>query len=119
MKIWLFIKSVNLSFASLASLVISLFFIIFSLLLIWRNAGSFPLAIPLWFSKPWGEERLAEPIFLWILPAASFSVVVINHLLSRYFQEREKVLYFLLLWAAPVASGLFFYTLLQIIFITT
>ncbi len=119
MKTWLFTKLKSLHHANLISLAASLFFITSSFFLIWQNINNFPLAVPLWFSNPWGVERLAEPVFLWLLPTASFAAVVINFFLSRYFQEREKVLFLLLLWTTPFVSGLFFYTLLRIIFVAT
>jgi hypothetical protein len=99
--------------------LISSLFILLSIFIIWKNTTAFPLAVPLWFSNPWGEERFAEPIFLWVFPVAGFLVLIINFFLSRYFRNREAVLYLLLLWVAPVVNGLLFYSLLQIIFVVT
>ncbi|HEX7456222.1 MAG TPA: hypothetical protein VF303_02030 [Candidatus Nanoarchaeia archaeon] len=119
MKTWTFIKSINPHLASLTSLVAGLFFVLLSAFLIWKNTNNFPLAVPLWFSKPWGEERLAEPILLWLLPLASLATIIINFSLSRIFREKERVLFLLLIWSIPVVSGLLFYTLLEIIFVAT
>jgi hypothetical protein len=119
MMMWRFIKSINVFSANLISVVVSLVFIFTSIYLILKNTTNFPLAIPLWFSNPWGVERLADPIFLWLLPAAGFVVLLSNFLLSRYFRERNRELFFLLVWTSPVVSGFFFYTLLQIIFVST
>jgi hypothetical protein len=31
--------------------------------------GSLPPSVPLWYERPWGQEQLAKPIFLLIIPA--------------------------------------------------
>jgi hypothetical protein len=43
-----------------------------------------PPKVPLWYSKPWGEERLASPFFLLLPPLTSIIVYGINRtLLTR------------------------------------
>lgn len=37
-----------------------------------------PPQIPLFYSLPWGAERLAESRWLWLLPAISTGALVIN-----------------------------------------
>jgi len=99
----------------LSSQTVSLFFLVLSVVLIWRNFQELPLAVPLWFSKPWGEQRLAEPVFLWLLPVSSLVIFVLNFVLSKFFEHKEKFLYLFLLWSNLVVSWLFFYTLFEII----
>ena len=119
MRIWPSTRIIKLPPASLFSVGLSLIFISLSSYLIWANSGSFPLAVPLWFSKPWGEERLAEPIFLWLLPLTSFLILVLNFFLWRFFQARERILFSVLAWTSPIVSGLIFYTLLEIILVVS
>lgn len=38
-----------------------------------------PPKIPLWYSKPWGEERLVSPFFLLLPILTAFVVYLINH----------------------------------------
>ncbi|MBI5018786.1 hypothetical protein HZB58_00755 [Candidatus Gottesmanbacteria bacterium] len=38
-----------------------------------------PPEIPLWYSKPWGEERLVSPFFLAIPILTAFAVYAVNH----------------------------------------
>ncbi len=38
-----------------------------------------PPKIPLWYSKPWGEERLASPFFLTVPILTAIIVYVVNH----------------------------------------
>jgi len=101
------------------SLGLSLIFVAISSYLLFTNSGNFPLAVPLWFSKPWGEERLAEPIFLWLLPTTSLILVAFNFFLWNFFKNRERLLFLMLLWVSPIVSGLLFYTLLEIILVVS
>ena len=115
-----FIRSFSaLSLHAVISLGLSLIFAVLSGYLLFTNAGSFPLAVPLWFSKPWGEERLAEPIFLWLLPTTSLVLVAFNFFLWSFFKNRERLLFLLLLWTSPIVSGLLFYTLLEILLVVS
>lgn len=43
--------------------------------------SSLPPKIPLWYSRPWGEERLALPIFLFLIPLTALLVYGINRFL--------------------------------------
>lgn len=47
------------------------------LLIVWKWQ-SLPPAVPLWYSRPWGEERLAHPLWLFLLPLTSFVVYLLN-----------------------------------------
>lgn len=46
-----------------------------------------PPAIPLFYSLPWGEIRLASPVWLWVLPTISGLTLIINVALSQFFHE--------------------------------
>ncbi|OGY25524.1 MAG: hypothetical protein A2Z11_03805 [Candidatus Woykebacteria bacterium RBG_16_43_9] len=119
MKNWLFSKLGGLSYRYLISLGISFIFTFLSALLIWQNNQGFPLAVPLWFSQVWGEGRLAEPVFLWLIPLTSSMVIIVNLIISRFFDQREKMLASILIWSSPVVSGLLFYTLFEIVSVVT
>lgn len=45
------------------------------------NWHKLPPKVPLWYSKPWGEERLARPIFLFLIPLTALIVYGINRFL--------------------------------------
>ena len=40
--------------------------------------GQLPPAVPLFYSLPWGNIRLADPTWLWLLPALSVAGLGIN-----------------------------------------
>ncbi len=99
--------------------LVSAFFPLVSILLLSFTKDSFPVAVPLWFSRPWGLERLAAPAFLWILPLVSFLILIINFFLANYLFLREKILSNILFGSSPLISFLLFFTLLQIVLLAS
>ncbi|OGY24106.1 MAG: hypothetical protein A2172_01005 [Candidatus Woykebacteria bacterium RBG_13_40_15] len=104
---------------SFISLVFSLLFLFLSVLLISQYYNKLPLAIPLWFTRHWGEARLTSPVFIWLLPIINISIIIINFLMISYFRSREKILSSILVWVSPIISGILFYTLFKIILVAT
>lgn len=49
-----------------------------SLLLV--SLGKLPPEVPLFYSKPWGEQILAAPAFLFLIPAVALSTLIVNSL---------------------------------------
>jgi hypothetical protein len=50
---------------------------------------SLPPQVPLYYSRPWGEEQLASQAFLFLLPGGSFlwylvSILFVHHLAHHY-----------------------------------
>jgi len=84
-----------------------------------NKASHFPLAVPIWFSKPWGELRLAEPSYLWILTASGLLILFINLFISYFIFKKEPILASLLIWTNPIIGLLLFYTLIKIILLVT
>lgn len=52
--------------------------VIGSIMLMW-GIRLLPPKIPLWYSKPWGEERLVSPFFLLLPMLTAVIVYLINH----------------------------------------
>lgn len=63
----------------------------FTLIIILLFIKFLPPKIPLWFSKPWGDEQLAQPLWLFTLPIGSFLWYGINRYLVRYISEEDLV----------------------------
>ena len=63
------------------------------ILFFWRKL---PPEIPLFYSRPWGEEQLANSWSLFILPSLTIIVFLINfsfsYLVKKYFPEKEEKL---------------------------
>lgn len=51
-----------------------------------------PAIVPLYFSLPWGEARLAEKLWLLILPGISLGTLVMNVLLARVVRQLSPLL---------------------------
>lgn len=83
-----------------------LIFFIFSILLeatiILFNFKKLPPQLPLFYSRPWGEQILASPLFLGILPVVILVFSVFNFWLltqvkENYFLRRILVVFTLLI----------------------
>jgi len=48
-----------------------------------------PPKVPLFYSLPWGEEQLASPFYLWLLPASSLAIIIINLVFASYFSSNQ------------------------------
>ena len=72
-----------------------------SIALFWKVL---PPKVPLWYSKPWGEERLASPFFL-ILPLATAALIYFGNLIliSRSATEHPMFARILLLSSVVVS----------------
>ena len=67
--------------------------------LILINWGKLPPAIPIFYSRPWGELMLGAPAFLWILPVITVAFVLTNYFIalfliqSQYFLNRVLIVF--------------------------
>ena len=96
---------------------ITFLFIIISLsilLFFWKNL---PPEIPLWYSKPWGVDRLAKPYWLFLLPGASLVWFCVNAFLSIRVTKNHLVFSQILFLSSLLVSIFSFVTLSMIIWI--
>ena len=61
-------------------------------LLILTSFVKLPPEIPLFYSKTWGGQMLAPKLYLWILPAITLSIYLLNMLISRFLLFNEEFL---------------------------
>jgi len=106
------ILSDNSSKIAIVSASLSSLFVIGYLLF---TLGRLPPEVPLFYSRYWGEEQLAQKGLLALLPGLSFLALVLNFLLASRLFAREKLLAQILLWSAAVFSLLATVTLVKII----
>ena len=101
--------SPNLLFS--LSLLVSLaqILILFS---IWRFL---PPQVPLFYSRPWGNFQLVNPVYLILLPAISLGLLVINLFLGLSFLKKEPLARYLFSSSALAVSFLNLIGLIQII----
>jgi len=95
----------------------SLFFILASLFLIAAFWAKLPPQVPLFYSRPWGEEILAPPFFLFILPLASLVILIINFF-TAFSLRQNRLLAMILAITSALFSFLAFFNILKIITLT-
>ena len=84
------------------------------LLLIIFGWRFFPSEIPLFYSRPWGQEQLAKPLVLFILPGLGLIIFFLNSLVSGLAPKEEHLMRQILAMAFLVFNFLSLITLIQI-----
>jgi hypothetical protein len=74
-----------------------------------------PQKVPLYYSRPWGEDQLADKVDLFLLPIISLAIFLINAILSRIIVQKDELLKNTLLIATDVVAILCLICLYQII----
>lgn len=85
-------------------------FVISLFLILWRWQ-ILPPQVPLWYAKPWGEDQLARPAFLFVLPGT----IIVFHLLNiiaAYYLSAKHALFTQLLFANTLLVSLLSFTAL-------
>lgn len=96
---------------------VSLFFIFFSSLLLLIFWNRLPPQVPFFYSRPWGEEQLGQPLFLWFFPLASLISLIVNHFLNRLLKT-EILLIQIITFGLILFSFFCFFAQLRIIFLS-
>lgn len=113
---WMNIKS-NWLITLVNKLVI--IFTLCSLALIIFRWGKLPPLVPLWYSRPWGTDQLAQPIWLFILPLGSLLLYFINLAVCVYFVAEYLIFSQVLFLSSFIITLLSLITLIKIIFLVT
>ncbi len=87
-------------------------------LLVWRFP-ELPPSVPIWFSRPWGEDQLASPYWLVLLPASSIVWYGIDLLIGIYITAEYLIFTQMLFLSSLIVSILSFVTLVKILFLVT
>ncbi len=87
-------------------------------LLLWRYPKLPPL-IPLWYSKPWGADRLAHPLWLAILPIGSLVILIVNTIAARILTRDMLIFTQILAVTALLVSILSLVTMTKIMFLVS
>jgi hypothetical protein len=92
--------------------------IIMIVIILW-NMRTLPPQVPLFYSRPWGEEQLTEPMYLFILPFSAIFWYIISILLIHLQTYQYRVFAQLLLITQAIMSLGMLYILLRIIILIT
>lgn len=82
-----FHKNTIIKYSSIFTIVC----ICFTIIILLFSWNALPTEVPLWYSKPWGKDRLAPSLWLFFLPAASFFWYVFNSILSIHVTKNHLV----------------------------
>lgn len=93
----------------------NLFFIFLELVILFINYNNLPPQIPLFYSQPWGESQLAPVSYIFLLPALSAGVLLLNNCLAVFFLKSIQLLTRLLVILSLVFSIFATFALYQII----
>lgn len=94
--------------------ILLLFCSLLVVLFAWKKL---PSEVPLWYSKPWGQSRLADPLWLFLLPGAGFFWYIINSLLAVHISKNHLVFSQILYLSALLSSVFSLVTLFMIVWI--
>ncbi|OGG31212.1 hypothetical protein A3A63_02565 [Candidatus Gottesmanbacteria bacterium RIFCSPLOWO2_01_FULL_46_9] len=78
-----------------------------------------PPLVPLWYSRPWGADQLAPPVWLFILPVGSILLYGINITISIYLTAEYLIFTQVLFLTSLLVSLLSCITLIKILFLVT
>lgn len=76
-----------------------------------------PPQIPLFYSKPWGEQQLIKKDYIFILPLCGLICNLINLRLASILFKKEFLLSQILIWTSVAVSALASITLFKILII--
>jgi hypothetical protein len=84
--------------------IVSIGTILTSIIIITWVWQKFPPYIPLWYSKPWGQDRLASPISLFLLPISTLLIYLTNVITAFYMRHKHPIYARILLLTSLLVS---------------
>lgn len=97
------------------SYIISFALIISMSLAITILFGKLPIVVPLYFTLPWGESRLAPKIMLFLLPMTNLLFMTINLILGRMATKLSPLLPRVLAVSTAIISAMIVISLIGIV----
>ena len=91
--------------------------IVFQLIFIILKFDSLPKQVPLYYSLPWGSQRLASAASLFLLPSFSIIFSLVNNLLAAFMLQSIQIISRLLIIFSLIYSILSFITLVHIVYL--
>jgi hypothetical protein len=93
--------------------------IVVQLVFIFLKFDGLPKQVPLYYSLPWGSQRLASASSLFFLPSFSIIFFLINNLLATFTFRSVQIISRLLVIFSLVYSVLSLITLLHIVYLVS
>jgi len=93
------------------------FFIILQLVILFFTFSTLPSQVPLYYSLPWGEGRLAPVSNLFLFPLYSVLMFIINSVFAMIYSHKLKLLSQLLIISSLLFSLFSLFGLSRIIYL--
>lgn len=103
---------------SIVNKFVAVLFIFSVAILVWRFAY-LPADVPLWYSKPWGDEQFAHPLWLFLFPVTILIVFFLNIYVSAKFSSKHLIFAQLLFATSLIVAILSLVNLAKILFLIT
>lgn len=78
-----------------------------------------PPEVPLFYSRPWGQDQLVRAGWLFLLPAGSISWYIINTIIATFITNEYLIFTQTLYITSFIISLLSFITLIKILFLVS
>lgn len=69
----------------------TLFLVAIQILVLFSAWRFLPSKLPLFYSRPWGEEQLTTTAGLWLIPGLSLAIFLVNLICSSLAREENLV----------------------------
>lgn len=93
--------------------------IIFQLGFVFLKFDDLPKQVPLYYSLPWGSQRLASAASLFLLPSFSIVFSLINNIIAAFTLQSIQVISKLLIVFSLAYSVLSMITLIHIVYLVS
>lgn len=103
--------------SNLPTTLISFLLTVLSFYLIFSKIEYLPPEVPLWYSKVWGPERLANPDWLWLLPSLIIVIFLVNQIIAKLLES--KALVNIITWSTVIFGIIINYSLFRILLLIT
>jgi len=90
-----------------------------SVICIAARLTSLPPLVPLWYSRPWGADQLTHPLWLFILPAGSMALYVVNRAIGVYLTAEYLIFTQMAFLTSLLVSLLSFIAVVKILFLVS
>ena len=91
----------------------NLFLVVFQFSYVWYRYNDLPPEVPLFYSRPWGAEQLANSSLILLLPLLSLVIMLFNNLLAVFFLHSHSLLSRLLIITSLIFSALSLITIFR------
>lgn len=88
---------------SMKLILLNISLILIQVVIIIFNINNYPAKVPLYFSRPWGNDQLAPVLFLFIIPLLSILFLLLGILSEKFLLKKEGSFFKYFCLVSPLA----------------